>query len=129
MSKPKELAKRFHHIGLRVLEPQQIEHYIAPSKCWITNPNHHPQHIEYLRYEPDSPIPAEFMDAPHIAYEVDDLSAHLEDKEIYLAPFEAGEPPFATVAFTRESGLFVEYLQLKPERTWFDDGDNGESPK
>jgi hypothetical protein len=123
MLESSQRKKKFHHIGLRTYEAQPQEHYIAPSQCWITNPNRHPQHIEYLRYGPDSPIKPEFMDAPHVAYEVEDLPAHLTGKEVYLAPFEVGEPPFATVAFTIEDGLFIEYLQLKPGRTWFDDFD------
>ncbi len=119
MSDVQRPAKQFHHVGLRAMEPQPDEDYVAPSKCWVTNPNEHPQRIEYLRYDPDSPIAAEFMDAPHIAYIVDDLEAHLNGKEIYLAPFDVDDPPFATVAFTREDGLFVEYMKFHPERTWF----------
>jgi hypothetical protein len=120
-------VRKFHHVGLRSREPQSVEHYIAPSKCWITNPNKHPHHVEFLRYAPDSPIADEFKDFPHVAYEVDDLQPHLEGKEVYLAPFEAGEPPFATVAFTREDGVFVEYLKLHPGRVWFDDFDDSTS--
>ena len=112
-------AKWFHHVGLRAIEPQPDEDYVAPSKCWVTNPNRHPNRIEYLRYAHDSPIAPEFMDAPHVAYAVDELAPHLEGKDVYLAPFDVGDPPFATVAFTRENGLFVEYMQFKPGRSWF----------
>lgn len=117
------LQKKFHHVGLRAMEPQLHEYYIAPSKCWITNPNLHPNHVEYLRYTDDCPIDEEFRNAPHVAYAVAELEPHLEGKDVYLAPFEVGEPPFATVAFTREDGLFVEYMKFKPGRTWFDDKD------
>lgn len=121
MSETERPTKRFHHVGLRTSERQPVEFYVAPSKCWVSgDPRHHPHQIEYLRYEPDSPISEEFMNAPHIAYAVDDLAPHLVGKEIYLAPFEVGEPPFATVAFTLEDGLFVEYMQFRPGRHWFD---------
>ena len=120
MSDPSPPRKVFHHIGLRAIEPQPSEHQVPPSKCWVTNPNHHAHRIEYLRYAPDSPIREEFMNSPHVAYEVDELEPHLEGKGLVLAPFEVGDPPFATVAFTREHGLFVEYMKFKPGRAWFD---------
>ncbi len=115
------LRKTFHHVGLPAFDEQPREHRVAPSKSSVTNPAHHPQRIEYLRYDPDSPISEEFMHAPHVAYAVDDLTPHLDGKEIYLPPFDVGEPPFATVAFTVEDGLFVEYMQFRPGRAWFDD--------
>jgi hypothetical protein len=106
---------------LRATEEQAREHYVPPSKCWVTNPSRHANQVEYLRYAPDSPISDEFKDAPHVAYEVDEIAPHLEGKEIYLQPFDVGDPPFATVAFTREDGLFVEYMQFRPGRRWFDE--------
>jgi hypothetical protein len=119
MADPQAPRKRFHHIGLRAHHPQPGEDLVASSRCWVTNPNEHPQRIEFLRYAPDSPIDPEFMDAPHVAWEVDELEPHLAGKEVYLQPFEVGDPPFAMVAFTREDGLFVEYMKFYPGRRWF----------
>jgi hypothetical protein len=114
-------AKRFHHIGLRAIEEQPGEDYVSPSKCWVTNPGHNANRIEWLRYADDSPIDPEFMNSPHIAYTVDELEPHLVGKDIYLAPFDVGDPPFARVAFTREHGVFVEYMRIFPGRTWFNE--------
>jgi hypothetical protein len=114
-------AKRFHHIGLRAFEPRPGEDFVAATKTWVTNPAHDPNRIEFLRYEPDCPIADEFKNSPHIAYAVDDLAEHLEGKDVYVAPFEVGEPPFATVAFTREDGVIIEYMQFKRGRTWFNE--------
>ncbi|MDQ2682701.1 MAG: hypothetical protein M3Y37_04165, partial [Chloroflexota bacterium] len=93
-------AKRFHHVGLTTLEEQPKEDYVAPSKCWVTDPRDHFMRIEYLRYAEDSPVSKEFQASPHIAYAVDELEPHLEGKQIILPPFDVGEPAFATVAFT-----------------------------
>ena len=119
--RPQPPPKRFHHVGLRAHEPQPGEDYVPPSKCWVTCPDRHPNRVEYLRYAPDSPIDPAFMATPHIAYAVDELEPHLEGKEVYLAPFDVGAPPFATVAFTKEDGLFVEYMKFRPGRTWFNE--------
>jgi len=115
--------KTFHHVGLRTFEPQPYEDYVAPSDCWVTNPVDSPHRIEFLRYGENSAISEEFRNAPHIAFAVDNLDEHLEGKELYLAPFDVGDPPFAHVAFTHEDGLFVEYMQFYPGRTWFTEGD------
>ena len=57
----------------------------------------------------------------HVAYAVDALEPHIEGKDLYVGPFEVGEPPFARVVFTREDGLFIEYMEFKPGRHWFND--------
>jgi hypothetical protein len=111
--------KRFHHVGMTTLEEMPGEDYVAPSKCWVTDPRNHPMKIEYLRYAPDSSVSAEFQASPHIAYEVDELEPHLEGKEVVLSPFDVDEPPFARVAFTKEDGVFIEYMKFYPGRHWF----------
>jgi hypothetical protein len=111
--------KAFHHVGLTTLNEQPHEDNVVPSKCWVTDPSDHPMRIEFLRYAPDSPVSAEFQGSPHIAYAVDELEPHLEGKEIIIPPFDVDDPPFARVAFTKEDGLFVEYMKFYPGRTWF----------
>ncbi len=113
-------TRKFHHVGLTTHDVQPDEDEVAPSKCWVTNPNNHPYRIEFLRYAPDSPVSREFQNAPHIAYETDDLEGSLTGKEIVIPPFDPEQgDSFARVAFTMEDGLFVEYMQFKPGRTWF----------
>jgi hypothetical protein len=115
------VTKRFHHIGLPTTEPQPGESWVEANRVWVSNPAHHPQRIEWLRYAPDTPVEPEVQRSPHVAYTVDDLQVEIAGKDIALPPFEAGEPPFALSAFTREDGLVVEYMQLYPGRQWFDD--------
>jgi hypothetical protein len=115
------VSKQFHHIGLPTTEEQPGSSWVASTRVWVSNPAHHPQRIEWLRYEADSPVDEDFRQNPHIAYTVDDLQEHLADNEVVRGPFEVGEPPFATAAFTQEHGIIVEYMQLYPGRQWFDD--------
>ena len=126
------MKKTFHHIGLPAADqetPLAGESWVESSRCWVTNPAHHPQRIEYLRYAPDSPVDSAFQRAPHICYVVDDLEAAIAGQEIELPPFEPGDPPFGRAAFTREHGITVEYIQLYPNRSWFDDDvPKGEAP-
>lgn len=115
------MSKQFHHIGLPTTEAQPGESWVESTRVWVSNPAHHPQRIEWLRYAPDSTVDPGFQQSPHIAYEVDDLEAHLTGKDVQLGPFEVGEPPFARAAFTLEDGITVEYMQMYPGRQWFDD--------
>lgn len=115
------MSKHFHHIGLPTTEPQPGESWVESTRVWVSNPSHHPQRIEWLRYEPDTTVDEDFQQSPHIAYEVDRLEPYIEGKDVTLAPFEVGEPPFARAAFTNEDGIIVEYMQMYPGRQWFDD--------
>ncbi len=118
------MARRFHHIGLPATDqetPIPGESWVASSRCWVSNPAHHPQRIEWLRYAPDSPVAVAFQEAPHICYAVDDLDAAIDGAEVVLPPFEPGEPPFGRAAFVMEDGIVVEYIEFRPGRTWFDD--------
>jgi hypothetical protein len=113
-------TRRFHHVGLRAMEPQPNEHVVTSTRVWVTDPNKHPQRIEYLRYEPDSYLREEFKNTPHVAYVVDDLAPWMEDKEIAIPPFDVGDPPFVRVVFVHEDGMINEYMALKPGTVWFD---------
>lgn len=111
--------KAFHHVGLTTHDVQPNEDNVAPSKCWVTNPNNDPMRIELLRYAPDSPVSQDFQCSPHIAYGVDELEPHLVGKNVIIQPFDVDDPPFARVAFTLEDGLYIEYMKFYPGRTWF----------
>lgn len=118
------MKKTFHHIGLPAPDQQTPlpgESWVASSRCWVTNPAHHPQRIEYLRYAADTIVDPAFQQAPHICYLVDDLDAAIAGQKIAIPPFEPGDPPFGRAAFTMEDGIAVEYIQLYDGRSWFDD--------
>ncbi len=101
--------------------PNSGEAWVASGRCRISNPAHHPQRIEGLRYRADSPIDGDVRQAPHICCLVDDLDAAIAGQEISVTPFEPGEPPFGRAAFIREHGIIVEYIQFCPGRARFDD--------
>ena len=46
----------FHHIGLPTDVRQTGEVYVADTKVWVTDPRRHAYKVEFLRYEPDSPV-------------------------------------------------------------------------
>ena len=66
--------------------------------------------IEWMRFEPEAPVPELVRTVPHVAFEVDDLSAEIAGKEILIAPNSTS--PGVTVAFIVENGAPVEFLQF-----------------
>ena len=106
----------FDHVGLTTTEPQPNEDWIEQSRCWVTNPRNHPEHIEFLRYEPDSTVPDAIKNNPHIAFRVDKLEPHLVDAEILIPPFVVGD--FLEVVFVRKHNTVFEYMRYLKEG-WF----------
>ena len=56
----------FDHVGLTTTEPQPDENWVEQSRCWVTSPRNHPEHIEFLRYAPDTTVPEAVRANPHV---------------------------------------------------------------
>ena len=111
---------RFDHIGVITDERQDGEVFVDATRVWVTNPRDHPFHVEYLRFEPDSPVEGPLRHDPHIAYRVDDVEAAIARHEVLLAPFEVGGG-FCRVTFVLIGGVVVEFMQYAnpDEEGWF----------
>ena len=101
---------QFHHIGLPTDETQPSEVYVPDTKVWVTSPDDHPYRVEYLRYEPDSPVTGPLREMGHIAFTCDDIDAQLAGQEVILEPFQPMEG--LTVAFIMKDGAVVEYMKF-----------------
>jgi hypothetical protein len=99
----------FDHVGLSTTEPQPDENWIEQSRCWVTNPRNHPEHIQFLRYAEGATVPEAVRVNPHIAFRVESLEPYLKGQEILIPPFVVGD--FARIAFIRKYGMVFEYMQ------------------
>jgi hypothetical protein len=90
---------------------------------WVTNPRAGGWNIEWLRFEPDSPIEGLLRTEPHLAYRVDDLNAALAGQKVLADPFDptGRGDDFLRVAFIEVEGAVVELMQYgDPQETgWF----------
>jgi hypothetical protein len=82
----------FDHVGIPSSDVQDDETFVEATRVWVTNPRRHPQHLEYLRYEDDSPVTGPVREMPHVAFRVpmgtlDALMA--AGDEVLLEPWEA----------------------------------------
>ena len=102
---------RYHHVGIPTDVPRPGEQYLERFKMYVSAFETSPCGIQWMRFEPDSPVHALIKSVPHIAFEVDDLQAALEGKEILTAPNSPSEG--VMVAMILDSGAPVELLEFR----------------
>lgn len=114
---------RFDHIGLVTDEEKDGESFVPATRVWVTNPRANGFNVEWLRFEPDSPVSGPLRTAPHVAYRVDDLGAAIEGHVVLAEPFDptGRGDDFLRVAFVEVGGAVIELMQYgNPDETgWF----------
>ena len=106
---------QYHHTGVVTDQKQLDEVYVEATKVWVTKPQDHPYRVEFLRFEPDTPVVPPVRDHCHTAYEVDDLEAAIEGKNVVLGPFDALNG--LRVVFIEEDGALIEYMHFSEGRS------------
>lgn len=86
-----KLGWRYHHLGIPTTIPRQDEEYLPEYKMYVSGFSSNPFGIEWMRFEPDSPLPELIRTVPHVAFEVDDLDAALEGLEVIFPPGSPSE--------------------------------------
>ena len=105
------MAMEFLHIGAPTKEVQAGETYVESLKVHITNPDAHEYKVEYLRFEPCSPLPAIMQVTPHVAIKVDNMKEALSKcQEILVQPTEMGD---MMMAFGIRDGVIFEFMCAK----------------
>ena len=101
---------KYHHLGIPTNVRREGEQYLEQFKMYVSGYDTSPYRIEWMRFEPDSPLPELVKTVPHVAFEVDDLQTAIAGQEVLIEP----NSPSAgvTVAFIVDNGAPVELLQL-----------------
>lgn len=103
---------RYHHIGIPTLTPRPGEIHVPHLKIHVAGFESSPYGIQWMRFDADAPYPEIIKTVPHVAFEVDDLAAALEGKEILTPPNSPSEG--VTVAMILDNGAPVELLAFSP---------------
>ena len=101
--------RQFHHVGIPTDTPRDGETYLQDGKVYITDAAASPYNIEWLRFEPDSPMPEQVKTTAHVAFMVDDMDAELAGREVLIEPFSPMEG--LKVAFILHDGAPIEFMQ------------------
>lgn len=78
----------FSHVGLITDTPQPGEVFVEATRVWITDFLKHPYHIEWLRFEPDSPVSGPVRHQPHVAYRVPSIEEACRRMRVLIEPFQ-----------------------------------------
>jgi hypothetical protein len=102
--------RKYHHIGIPTDVQRPDETYLEQFKVYVSGYETNPYGVEWMRFEPDSPLPELVKTVPHVAFEVDDLEAELAGKEVLIEPNSPSEG--VRVAFIVEDGAPIEFIQF-----------------
>ena len=101
---------KYHHIGITTDKPREDEYYLEEFKMYVSGYEDSPYGIEWMRFDPDCPLPELVKTIPHIAFEVDNLVEAITGKEILIEPNSPSEG--VMVAFIVEDGAPVELMEI-----------------
>lgn len=104
------MKRTYHHVGIPTTEAREGERYLPEFKMYVSGYGVSEYGIEWMRFEPGSPVPELVQRVPHVAFEVDDLAAAIAGREILIPPNSPS--PGVTVAFIIEHGAPIEFLQI-----------------
>ncbi len=105
---------RYHHIGIPTNKALPAEDYSQEFKLYASGYFQSPYGVEWMKFDPECPLPDLVKTVPHVAFVVDDLEAAIAGKEVLIKPNSPTEG--VTVAFIVHNGAPTEFLQFdRPE--------------
>lgn len=107
-----EWGWRYHHLGVPTRTPRTGERYLPELKMFVAGFESNPFGIEWMRFEPGSPVHPLIQALPHLAFAVDDLDRALLGRKI-LSPASAPSPG-VRVAMILSDGAPVELMEFSP---------------
>jgi len=101
----------FDHIGMIADDKKKGEIYVEATRVWVTDFREHPFRIEWLRFEPDTPVTGPVRSMPHLAFRTDSIAESSKGMTCLLEPFDT---PLAVVGFYQtDDGAVVEFMEYK----------------
>lgn len=101
--------RKYHHLGIPTDIQRPNEIYLEEHRMYVSGYETSPYGVEWMRFEPDCPLPEIVKTVPHVAFEVEDLAAEIRGKEILIEPNSPSDG--VTVAFIVDNGAPIEFVQ------------------
>ena len=100
----------FSHVGLITDRPQPGEVFVEATRVWITDFVAHPYKIEWLRFEPDSPVTGPVRTSPHVAYKVPSIEQAATGFTTLIEPFTP-LPNLRVGFYLSPDGAVLEFME------------------
>jgi hypothetical protein len=101
---------KFNHVGIPTEQPFAGEIPLPHLRVTVSDHQNNPFGIQWQRYWDDAPYPELVKTVPHVAFEVDDLTAAIAEHNVIIEPNSPS--PGVIVAFVEVNGAPVELMQI-----------------
>lgn len=105
--------RRYHHVGIPTSVSRPGEVHLEEYGLHVAGFDDSPYGVEWMRFDDDSPLPELVKTTPHVAFEVDDLEAEIQGKDVLIEPNRPS--PGVRVAFIVDNGAPIELMEIGPE--------------
>lgn len=97
-------------MGLVTDTPQPGEVFVEATRVWVTDFLKHPYGIEWLRFEPDSPVTGPVRHQPHVAYRVQSIEDACHGMPVLIEPFQPLEG-LRVGFYLSADGVVIEFME------------------
>lgn len=105
-----EIMRKYHHIGIPTKIERENETYLQEYGVHISGYDTSPYGVEWMRFEPDSPLPEIVKTVPHVAFVVGNIENEIKGKDVIIEPNSPSEG--IRVAFIVDNGAPIEFLEI-----------------
>jgi hypothetical protein len=96
---------RYHHIGIPTVRPLPAEDYSKKYKLYASGYLQSPYGVEWMKFDPDCPVPELVKTVPHVAFVVDDIQMAIAGKQILIEPNSPTEGGTSKPGYAVASGV------------------------
>ena len=105
-----EIMRKYHHIGIPTQIERENETYLQEYGVHISGYDTSPYGVEWMRFEPDSPLPEIVKTVPHVAFVVGNIEREIKGKDVIIEPNSPSEG--IRIAFIVDNGAPIEFLEM-----------------
>jgi hypothetical protein len=104
---------KYHHLGIPTTNKMPGERYLPQFGFYISGFESSPFGVEWMRFDPDSPMDKLIQSVPHLAFEVDDLDYELITRNFRI--INEPNPPSEGIraAMIEHNGAPVELIEFE----------------
>jgi hypothetical protein len=112
----KEWGWKYHHLGIPTIEKMPNETYLPKFKLYYSGFPTSPYGIEWMRFEPGSPVHELIQIVPHIAFEVNDLDYELANHNFNIITEPNPPSDGVRVAMIEHNGAPIELIAFEKNK-------------